>query len=773
VSPKISPVNPNTPIKVERVSDLIENIYDVSPRDYVYKAADVGRRQTSRSTAQLTTPGSSPEPKRETAVMGATILKMELIHEGDVRKSLFETSCTPPASSPEGFKVSKRPTGKVPPTKLQRPLFRMIQASKNQQDRREISDRAEKSVGGANLSSRPFPIKYNGSESAVVSGNVFSTKIGQTQKAYERPTAYESQSGTSPIQFPPIIPSRVRPSSPKTTAPNPGSTRYTSILPLTPQGELALKEGITTGKACCSVRHLRCAPKEGRDESSLGLLGQHPRFSRLRSVSACPSSVSSFGPDDDIPPSSKIHQEFERAITESARTIASNHMSEISPSLKYNDLLTRLGILHETRKDMEEISIYENLEGESLPKENPCKVIFGKLEINNTDYGRTELSMTPRRFCSTEENGQRGNKKLQRIPSRSLRSFSLTNNLSKKRGESVERQEYNSENELSHGQIGDKYWVEDESSGSEYDEMTTQKLPTQKPLNMTSSGQSVKRARETTHDLPSFSDDEEIVAEDEIVEIDRDVFAVSENRRKKRHKSSLEETEPISILASPVPKKEPSEGTEAPSAAVEDSMTIETGFMDNAGTRVLYTIELAMPQLRPLTATENIQQERMSCTYYMNTYWDHGRASDGRRVRDGFTSYADFKEYCRKNKQPIDDRCILTYKKDLKHYLLCEYHATLRQDLFRAAWNFERNPGFSFKSSNKDEETRRLQNEAIGNVSSPRSSSKGSAAAKGTAAQLSEEELNALITRTDVIENENKKLRMMLKACQKKSKRRS
>jgi hypothetical protein len=115
----------------------------------------------------------------------------------------------------------------------------------------------------------------------------------------------------------------------------------------------------------------------------------------------------------------------------------------------------------------------------------------------------------------------------------------------------------------------------------------------------------------------------------------------------------------------------------------------------------------------------------------MNTYWDHGRASDGRRARDGFTSYVDFKEYCRKNRQPTDDRCVLTYKKDLKHYLLCEYHASLRQDLFRAAWNFEHNPGFHFKSCNKDEETRRIQNEAIGNAPSPASASRGSAISGG------------------------------------------
>jgi hypothetical protein len=129
----------------------------------------------------------------------------------------------------------------------------------------------------------------------------------------------------------------------------------------------------------------------------------------------------------------------------------------------------------------------------------------------------------------------------------------------------------------------------------------------------------------------------------------------------------------------------------------------------------------------------------------MNTYWEHGRASDGHRARDGFTSYGDFKEYCRKNKQPTDDRCILTYKKDLKHYLRCKHHASLRQDLHRVAWNFEHNPGFSFKSSSRDEETRRIQNEAIGNAPSPSSSGKGLATvADGQVAEIIAEVLKVI-----------------------------
>jgi hypothetical protein len=157
----------------------------------------------------------------------------------------------------------------------------------------------------------------------------------------------------------------------------------------------------------------------------------------------------------------------------------------------------------------------------------------------------------------------------------------------------------------------------------------------------------------------------------------------------------------------------------------------------------------------------------------MNTYWEHGRASDGRRARDAFVSYADFKKYCGKNNQPTDNRCLLLFKKDLKHYLLCEHHASLRQDLFRAAWNFEYNPGFSFKSCSKDEETRRCQNEAIGNAPSPGGSSKGSTAARGIGANVSEEEWKVMIAHAETVDQENKKLRSMLKDMRRKSARRS
>jgi hypothetical protein len=106
----------------------------------------------------------------------------------------------------------------------------------------------------------------------------------------------------------------------------------------------------------------------------------------------------------------------------------------------------------------------------------------------------------------------------------------------------------------------------------------------------------------------------------------------------------------------------------------------------------------------------------------MHTYWDDGRASDGRRARDGFIVYADFKAYCRKWNKKKDGVYVL-FRRDLKHILSCEFHARLRPKLLLVAYFALHNPNFNFQSCSPVEETRRRENEAIGNAPSPSSSS--------------------------------------------------
>jgi hypothetical protein len=275
---------------------------------------------------------------------------------------------------------------------------------------------------------------------------------------------------------------------------------------------------------------------------------------------------------------------------DSARTFASNRMSEESPSLKYNDLLARLGIHHDAPEYKEDVNdIYEDFE-DSLPQNDPSRVIFGKAGKNATDQGQTDFSLTPQHSCSIEEDGRKGDKRLQKIPSRSLRSFSAAHDLSKKSEnqgqEASQRNEDDSDNEPFRNSLDNENDDTDEESGSEYEERALPKASVQAPVRMKSRCQSAKRKREVKYDWPTFSDDEDMAAEDDIIEIDRDIFALSENKRKKRHKSSSEEPNRNSVLPSPAPKQEPVEGNEEISSSVEDFVNVETGSKDDAGTRM-------------------------------------------------------------------------------------------------------------------------------------------------------------------------------------------
>jgi hypothetical protein len=444
-----SSTTPGTLIKVERVSDSVDDMYDVSPRGYIYKAADVGRRQTSRSTAQLTTPGSSPERKRElpNAVAGATIVKSELIHEGDERQILFETSCTPPASSPEAYSFSKRHASKALAAMSQRPPSREFQARANKKDGRESPSGREGPLPTTILPARPTLVRHKVLESRAVSDQVLSAKISKPQKNCTKPAAFESLSGKLLMEYPPILPPpKVRLSTSKTMTPTPAPMRIVPTIPSTPPKERPrTRENTTKCMACCTSMCSKCTPKLMLEKCGIGLLERHPGASRLKSASACPS-VSSFGPDDDIPPSGKMHYEAGRAITDSARTFASNRMSEVSPSLKYNDLLARLGIHRDAPEYKEDVNdIYEDFE-DSPPQNDPSRAIFGKAGKIATDHSRTDLSLTPQRSCSIEEDGRKGDKRLQRISSRSLRSFSAAHDLSKKSEnpgkEASQRKEY-------------------------------------------------------------------------------------------------------------------------------------------------------------------------------------------------------------------------------------------------------------------------------------------------------------------------------------------
>ncbi len=402
------------------------------------------------------------------------------------------------------------------------------------------------------------------------------TKVSKPQHDCKKSTTGGSLDGKSHTAYPPILPPpKIRPMIPKITTPT-RPTRNFSALSSTSEESLPIGDD-TCRNAKDVVEEIGRGPREKRSYNS-----------RMKSLSACPSSVSSFGLDEDIPCSGKMHREVGRAITESAETFASGRMSELSPSLKYSDLLARLGINHSTSKNKEEVNhIYNDFE-DSLTQNNLCRVIFGKAGKDAADYSRTDLRMT-QRSCSIEGNGRKGGKRLQRIPSRSLRSFSVANPLSKSEKTGQER---GHRDEPCHDSVGKEIRCTDEDSGSEYDETLSRKASTQL-LKVNSTSQSKKRARGVIDDWqPRFSDDEDMVDEDDIVEINRTIFEISENRRKKRHESKSDESDRDSTATSQVPKEEPVEGNVDINLVSQDCRTAEISCKDNAGMRTSRPIDL-------------------------------------------------------------------------------------------------------------------------------------------------------------------------------------
>lgn len=135
-------MTPGTTIKIE--ADSPTDIYDASPQGLVYKAASHRRRQNSKSTAQLTTPTSSPEGKCERchSIGDASSVKSESINDGSERQSVFYNNCTPPTSGPERDGLPKEPTCRRAPTTPQRSPLGPLQASTKDRDIQERSSRA-------------------------------------------------------------------------------------------------------------------------------------------------------------------------------------------------------------------------------------------------------------------------------------------------------------------------------------------------------------------------------------------------------------------------------------------------------------------------------------------------------------------------------------------------------------------------------------------------------------------------------------------------------
>jgi hypothetical protein len=188
-------------------------------------------------------------------------------------------------------------------------------------------------------------------------------------------------------------------------------------------------------------------------------------------------------------------------------------------------------------------------------------LIFGKARKVVQNHVQRDVTGTRQRSHSTEDNIGKAEKKLQQIPSRSLRSLTAANDLSKKL-QSLNQQASQGDEDDSSNEASDDSRVSRNRSGedwdSEYEERTSRKTSAEAHIKFKGSGQSLKRAREVIDDCqPAFSDDEDIADEFDIIEIGRDVFELSENKRKKRLKSKSQSDDAGAVLASPAPKEEP------------------------------------------------------------------------------------------------------------------------------------------------------------------------------------------------------------------------
>lgn len=526
-------------------------------------------------------------------------MKSEVNHESDARQSVFDRSCTPPASSPEGGRLLKKPASKRLPTTPQRSPLGAFRAPANNQGIRESFSRAEGYLTTTILPQMPTTERHSGHLSLTISNRQpygLSAKTSKAQENCEEPGPHVTLDGKStrtgyPTTLPPP---KLRPSTSKITTPTPGPVRTVPTHPSTAEEPLLVREHTTKGRSCCRLMCSQCTPKDVWEEYGLGPPDKRLNIPRLKSMSAYPSSVSSLGPDDDIPLSNKMHREAGRAVAESTKTYASGGLSEISPSPRYSDLLARLGISRPSPTENENRSdVYDDFEGDSLPQKDPCRVIFGKAGKAITDLSRSQHSH------NVEDYIGKGEKKLQQIPGRPLRSFSSANDLSKKSQnldqEISQGDADNSSNEASNDPLGKEDRGEDVDSGSEYEERASRIASNRAPPGVKSSSQSIKRAREVIDEWqPTFSDDEDMADEDDIIEINQDVFELSESRRKKRHKSKLHDANRNLVLASLVLKEEQVTENEDISSVTQNARATKVIGKNSTGMRLYLIIDFGL-----------------------------------------------------------------------------------------------------------------------------------------------------------------------------------
>lgn len=118
------------------------------------------------------------------------------------------------------------------------------------------------------------------------------------------------------------------------------STNVLSIIISPREQSLLASKNTGKDKTCCKLMCSQCTPKNIWEEYGLGPPEKRPNITGLKGLSACPPSVSSFGPNEDIPPPNQMHREVRNVVAESMESFARDKLSEVSHSLKYGRLST-------------------------------------------------------------------------------------------------------------------------------------------------------------------------------------------------------------------------------------------------------------------------------------------------------------------------------------------------------------------------------------------------------------------------------------------------
>lgn len=307
--------SPHRAIKAEE--DCLSDIYNVSDRGHVKKTISTIPRDRSKSTAQLSTPLAS----RPTSIAGDQELVAEdffVKNENDEgcigeRKALQNRS-TPPTSSPERcaspiqrqklvpFILKRNPRKISPsPTISHKSIGNSIFVDESPTDTRKWTSKGDDKTASVDLESK-------------IGGLRRPTIRSRIQQPVTRATSPERMLRPEP---PPILPPVKihKPSGQTPIASVPIAFRLTKIS--TPDRPITIREN-------------------ARNHTP-GSLGTREDLSRLRnpkSVSLSPTFASSFGPDDDIPPSEKMRQEAAKAITDSTNRFLAKRLSRVSPSLR-------------------------------------------------------------------------------------------------------------------------------------------------------------------------------------------------------------------------------------------------------------------------------------------------------------------------------------------------------------------------------------------------------------------------------------------------------